>query len=375
MGFRYEPGTLRAAAKDMDELRLWVKEAREYASEHLDINTAFDEGFLNTFMFTHSSVESTTNDYLRDLQTLVDDVAEAFRTTDDTYRTVDRDRARVLDHIAGALPEGELEASKAETGEIPDQYWLITNWTDPTKHLLDPEVDPDIGGSSWWDLLSPSAFINSAVLQVTKFGATIGLIDHEVNVIEELCKPLSGDWNAYKRAGNALNHLGDFLYDVRTDFRGTANTLELPWKGNASDHARDFLYDAAADLSTASKELKEAGQNYEESAEAAKDFAKLLGIAVEVCTDTAAAAAIAAGAAGTAAASGFGLPIALIAGGYALSKVKKVVDAVRDALNAYKDLSDVVESSDGFLRGLGVVSGYLPLPDLAGGRDVPVVTP
>ena len=53
-----------------------------------------------------------------------------------------------------ALPEGELEASKAETGEIPDQYWLITNWTDPTKQLLDPEVDPDIGGSSWWDLIS-----------------------------------------------------------------------------------------------------------------------------------------------------------------------------------------------------------------------------
>ena len=133
MGFRYEPGTLRAAAKDMDELSLWVGEARTYAADHLDINTAFDEGFLNTFMFTHYSVESTTNDYLRDLQTLVGDVAEAFRTTDDTYRTVDRDRARVLDHIAGALPDGELEASKDETGEVPDQYWLITNWTDPTR--------------------------------------------------------------------------------------------------------------------------------------------------------------------------------------------------------------------------------------------------
>lgn len=373
MAFRYEKGALRQAATRLDDLQGWVGEARTYAEEHLPVHV-LDEGVLNTMMFTHSSVESTTTDYLRDLQTLVGEIATAFRQTDRTYRTVDTDRARVLDHMAGALPAGEVERSKAETDFVPDYYWTITNWTDPSVHLTAPDDDPDIGGPDWWDLLSPTAIINDAVWGVTEFAATIGLIDHPVNIIEELCKPISGDWNAFDRAGDALRHLGYFLDGAKTCFRGTGNSLDTAWEGNASDHARDYLYDLAADVDKAADEMRKAADGYEAAAESAKDYADALGEAVEVCLDTASAALIAAGAAGAAGATGFGLPIALIAGAYGLSKIKKVVSAVKAAFSAYETFKGVKSAYDAATSGFGVVSGYLPLPPV-GQSDVPVVKP
>lgn len=373
MAFRYEKGTLREAAQDLGDLRGWIGEARTYAADHLEVSWA-DEGVLNTLMFTHSSVESTTTDYLRDLQTLVGEIATAFRDTDRTYRTVDTDRARVLDHLAGALPGGELERSKDLTDDVPAQYWTITNWTDPTVNLIDPEVDPDIGGPEWWDLLSPSALINDAVWTVTEFASKVGLMDHPVNVIEELCKPISGDWNAFARAGNALRNLGFFLYGTRTCIRGTANTLEYPWKGNASDHARDYLYDLAADLDKASETLITAADGYDDASESAKDFGQALGDAVEVLTDVAAAAAIAATATAVASASGVGLLFALGSGAYAISKAKKVVDTVKSAFKAYETFKTVKATYDTATSGFGVVSAYLPLPPV-GQSEVPVVNP
>lgn len=372
MAFRYEKGALRSAATDLDDLRRWVGDARAYASTWLPVDLV-DRGLLNLVLGTHGSIESATSDLLRDLERLVGEVATAFRDTDRTYREVDTARARALDREAGALPAGELERSAAETDEVPDYYWTATGWTDASVRLTPPDDDPDLGGPEWVDALSPTGVVNSAVYGVTAFAAEIGLIDRPVDLIEELCTPISGDWNAFARAGDALRQLGYFLDDTRTCVRGTANALERAWEGNASDRARDHLYDLAADLDAAGDALAGAADAYRVAARAAQDYAEALQETVEVCLDTASAALVAATATAAASASGIGLPVALVTGAYGISKVRTVVTAVLLALDAYQAFAAVKENFDSAVGGFGIVDGRLSLPSIGEG-DVPVVT-
>ena len=360
MSFSYRSGTIGAAVDRLDDLQGWAGEGRAYAANHLGLSFA-DAGVLNQLAGTAGKVDTNTTAYLRDLRDLVGDVRGALKETARTYRAVDDERAERLDKLAKELEPGELGRTKALTEESQYVMYESSGWFDPSVRLTDPEGDPDVGGPSWWDLLSPTAMVNDAIYAVTKFAATIGLMDHPVNVVEEICKPISGDWNAFSRAGQALENLGGFVFETRYCFRTIAADLGDGWRGHASANARTYLYDVASDLTISAEVLTKAGQNYADAADAAKTFADVLSSLFEAITDTAVAAAVAVAATGGASATGIGLPVALITGGYALSRVKKVVDAVKDMLKALDDFRSVVDGVESTLGGLGVVSGYLPL--------------
>ncbi|MDG4857178.1 WXG100 family type VII secretion target [Streptomyces sp. T-3] len=165
---------------------------------------------------------------------------------------------------------------------------------DPMSFLTppgQPEAFPQgtpakiIGGIS--DALSPTYWITTA------FDIILG-----VNPLDEAVQWFAGDWEAFAKAGEALQNVGKALDGVADNIKSGNSALDATWDGNAADAAYVYFDEFAKKLGDCKETFESLKAVYDDLAQSAYTNAQgLKGILGAIC-DTAIIIGVAA-AAGT----------------------------------------------------------------------------
>lgn len=132
---------------------------------------------------------------------------------------------------------------------------------DPTRHLVEPTpVDPTVENGyanplDVLDILSPTGWVNYGIMELTG-----------VNVLVSLVQPLSGNWLAFSRYGDALRNLAPCTQDIGVNIQRATLTVDRTWHGNANDAAYMYFSEVAARTSGLQHLLREAVTSYENMA-------------------------------------------------------------------------------------------------------------
>jgi uncharacterized protein YukE len=162
---------------------------------------------------------------------------------------------------------------------------------DPTRHLVEPSpVDASVSGGyvnpfNLLDAVSPTAWLNAAIEGVTGF-----------NVLDAIVAPFTGDWEAFSKFGNALQHLAPCMQDIGVNVQSQLDIVDASWEGHASDAAYNYFNDLAAKTSAMQFTLREAADNYEKTATGVWELTQQLSNVVQSIVDQGIIVAVAASA-------------------------------------------------------------------------------
>jgi uncharacterized protein YukE len=153
---------------------------------------------------------------------------------------------------------------------------------DPTRHLVEPSpADPTVTAGyanplNLLDVASPAGWLNYSIAEITGF-----------NVLETIVKPFVGDWAAFSRFGDALNHLAPCMQDIGANIQTQLDVLDASWDGQASDAAYTYFNDLASRVSQLQTTLRQAAVNYERTATGVWQLAQQLANVLQSIVDQA----------------------------------------------------------------------------------------
>ncbi|MGQ0837378.1 hypothetical protein [Actinokineospora sp.] len=144
----------------------------------------------------------------------------------------------------------------------------------------------------------------------------------------------------------------------------SAQRMPDVWRGNAAEHAVAYLYELANTIDASTSPLFELASYYESAAKSCMDTRDVASDLLDKLLDPLAIAVLAAGAASAIAASGVGLPVALILAGFSISAIYTAAKFVVGLAKVAADLKTVVETTTAAQGRFGLISAELALPHL-----------
>lgn len=296
--------------------------------------------------------------------------ADAVAYARDYYARTDQASAEKLDAtIRGAdvIAEGK-GVPGISPGPSNRDLVRFQDMCEPTAHLGHVEYDDSAYGMDykpkWHEFISPSSQLRNAIYKVTGLAANIGLCDRAYDPFEVVLKPICGDWAGLARTGHVLNQVSGCVLDTAANLSWAAQCLPSAWDGNAADAADAHLYRLTKALRAAADSIDKMGAEYRSAARGAFDIADTIGGLLHEIADAAIAAAAAGAVAGGSAATGVGLPVALLAGLFGAYEIHRVVSGILDIISLVGKLDSLTSTLKSSANGFGEVSGDYPLPEL-----------
>lgn len=366
MGFSVEPDAVKALSKQVDRLEEHAIQGKSYVGSHTDIDFT-GEGLINLISGGHREVQDQVEHFLRKLaEPTASTTAEALVDAARYYRSTDDGAAERLD---ATFPENDVAEARRGLEEVTVQAGAFEDVADPTGNFQAPKDYHDqlAYEPKWWDLASPSSAIRSAILKVTELGTTVGVCDRAYDVYELVLKPVVGDWAGMRASADVFRNAGAAAEDMSANVRWSAHSMEEVWTGNAASSCQVHLLELAKALDSAKDPLGTIADEYESAAEAARDLRDALGPLVSDAGDAAMKAAASAGITVAAGSTKVGLPVALIVGAFAVSKIYAVVDILTTILDLIGAFEAAVSAFDSAAKSFGQVDAGNPLPELPEG--------
>jgi len=371
VGFSVDKNGLAAWPSQVDRLREDAVSAKKYVEDQTDINWT-GEGIANIIAGGHHEVYARTFDFFNVAGTgTFVDYANAAKHTLAAYTNTDQAGGERIDSTypgvgdadarAGGLDEVDYKVGRF--ADVVDAQAMLT----PIKDY-DPEfpLEPD-----WTHLVSPAAWVRDGIYKVTEFGSWIGACDRAYDPYELILKPLIGDWAGIRACADMFQNLAASSYAMAMNVNWSAQRMPEVWQGKASEHAIEYIYQLANNVNLAVRPFGEMAKHYESAAKSCNDTRGVVSDLLDGLLDSLAAALLAAGAASAIAASGFGLPIALILAGVSVSEIYLVARNVVRMVKVVADLKTVVDTVEAAQGKFGVISKDLELPTLPTVPELP----
>lgn len=297
--------------------------------------------------------------------------ADAVAYARDYYARTDQAAAAQMD---ATMPGANVAAeSRGVPGPATGPSNQLTRFHDvyePTDRLKG-DVEYEKGSAygmdympKWHEMISPASALRTAIYQVTKAAAAIGICDRAYDPYEVVLKPLCGDWVGMARVGLVLGQVSACVREVASNQSWAAQCVRSAWTGNAGDAASAHLFRMTKSLQGAAGAMDKMSAEYRAAAQGAFDFADVIGGLLSSIADAAIAAAASGAVAGGAASTGVGLPVAVIAGIVGAVEVHRVISGVMeiiDYIGKFDALASTLKSSMGQF---GRIDGDYPLPEL-----------
>lgn len=366
MGFRVDESGLQGLADFSGRLGEDAVASRKYFEDNTDIDWT-GEGLLNLLTGGHQSVQEHVSKYLGSLNDpIAANLHEQLSGSLAYYRRTDDSNAERMD---ATYQGGDVTAAKhgvqpqnSNAPRFADIY-TIEGFLKPIKdYNADYPHEPN-----WKDIISPSSLLRDAIWKVTGAAASLGICDRAYDPFEVVLKPLIGDWAGMRACGDAFENLGNALQAMGDNVQHAAEGTVDVWEGNAASHAEAYLYNLSKPPRKCQQPLVDLAKEYKEAAKGAYDFSRTIGVLIADIADAAIAAAASAGVAALAGSTGVGLPIALIVGAFTLSRIYKVVKAIRDVIDILVRLEGVLNAVNATAGDFGLIESGGALPALPGG--------
>jgi len=299
------------------------------------------------------------------------DTADAVTFARDYYGRTDQAAAARVDATwPGADVAAESRDVPGPTTGPSNQLTPFHDIYEPTDHLRG-HVEDEKGSAygldympKWHEMISPTSALRTAIYEVTKAGAAMGICDRAYDPYEVVLKPICGDWVGMARVGHVLGQVSDCLREIASNQSWAAQGVRTVWTGNAGDAASAHLFRITRALQGAADAMHKMGAEYRSAAQGAFDFADTIGGLLSAIGDAAIAAAASGAVAGGAAATGVGLPVAAIAGLVGAIELHTVISGILeviDYIGKFDALASTLKSSMGQF---GRIDGDCPLPEL-----------
>lgn len=222
--------------------------------------------------------------------------------------TVRGDADRVSDSItyyertdAAAAARSDLAWPGAERPDLLPvradpvvQTPAFADTVEPTSRLTPP---PDHSG----DLPHPFPALKAAsfaetlrelVWQVTELGTRLGLCDRPYDILEELVRPIVGDWPRLHACADVFRNIGAACVDVSENIGANQLAIHWAWSGNAADSCREHLVGVELSLRATDARLRQIAAAYDRVADDVGALSQKLGDALGHLADLAAIALI-----------------------------------------------------------------------------------
>ncbi len=360
MGFSVNTGALAGLPQMLDRRWHSLEAGRRYLATRAVI-PADQQGVLNACLAQHTRNITTLDHYLAvAAEQHVGRFSVAIGEAVTSYTRTDETSAARLD----LTYPGTVEIRNRMPAQVADQALTADLFADrhnPGSRYLAPEdyrgeYELDMTALDW---LSPTTMYRDLVWWVTSIAASIGLLDHPIDPLEEFCKPLSGDWAAFASCADVIACVGMEIGDDAVAIDAGAAALTRIWTGNAAGNCQASLYRLARELGRAPALLDQLAEQYRNTAEQMRSINEAMRAVITVIVDEAIDLAIDAATEG--AAAPFVAP-SLIGG------CKRLVQAVWKARGLIRDAWEVVRAfADGStidLTSLGLTPVVSPLPAL-----------
>jgi hypothetical protein len=360
MGFEVAPDGVEALHRQLDRAGQDASAMRGYWEQHAGVSFT-GEGLINLVRSADDRAEKAIGDFLNTLAgTTMPGVSDAVAQAAKYYRSTDQDAAARLDRT---MP-GAADHPTSGTRPIPATYSTAGAFADEFEPQDSLKPLPDYNAEmpyqpSWTDLASPTSLLRDAIWAVTGLGKTLGMCDRQYDIFEVVLKPVCGDWAGIKATGVTMSNLADALENVYFNIGRAQIDLAGCWHGNAADAAYDNIVAISRSCNDAAMSLWRLGPEYVDAAQACYSMSGVIGNLLSDVTDAAVVAAASAAAGGALAASGVGVPAALVLGAIALTRIWKVITAVWTIVHVIADMTSRVNALVGTIQSTGGNFGLL----------------
>lgn len=366
MGFRVDEGGLQGMVEFSTRLGEDATASRRYFDNNTDINWT-GEGLINILTGGHQSVQEHVSKYLGSINNpIATGLNEQLSGSLDYYRSTDDANEARLDEAYRGGDVGEAKQGTEPTNSNAPRFADLYTIEDFLKQVKDYNADFPYE-PNWKDIISPSSLLRDAIWKVTEAGTSLGICDRPYDPFEVVLKPLIGDWAGMRACADVFENLGNALQAMGDNIQHAAEGTSEVWEGNAGSNAQAYLYNLSKPPRNCQQPLLDLAKEYKEAAQGAYDFSRTIGVLISDIADAAIAAAASAAITALAGSTGVGLPIALVVGAFTVSRIYKVVKAIRDVIDILVRLEALLNSVKATAGDFGLIESGGTLPTLPGG--------
>ena len=243
-----------------------------------------------------------------------------------------------------------------QTPAFADTLEPTARLTPPPDHRGDlPHPMPVLKAGSFAEAL------RELVWQVTELGARLGLCDRPVDILEELVRPVVGDWPALHACADVFRNIGAACADMGENLATNQLAIHWTWSGNAADACREHLAGVELSLQATDARLRQIAAAYDRVASDVGALSQKLGDALGHLADLAAIALVEAEAAAITAPTGVG---PLIFGSAAAADFYKFYKAMMLGFEIGKAIDILVHDFAHELRGFASLDDPSTMPSV-----------
>ncbi|ADG97981.1 hypothetical protein Srot_1518 [Segniliparus rotundus DSM 44985] len=321
-----------------------TEDAKKYVEKHLEDLGMFNTGVAGavTWQTAISKIPEAREAVLANLDRLHELVTGSAKTvgeSGDEYKKLDLHHAQQIDDSFAEQPyEHYKPAGKPGAAE------------DPAAKLTDPKAEhkiPEVIGETF----SLGSWLSLGKLADEAIKAICG-----VNPGEWVAQRLTGDWEEFSKAADALRHVGDFYAAFGDNIGADLETMLQSWQGHASTEAGAYFTSLAASVQGQKGPLVALAQQMDITAEGVASFTDAAKGGLEDLMDKAITLGIEAAAAAASWETGFG-PLA--AGAFAAVTIykaeqtwKRIAEMLDKAWSAAQVVAGFTAGTMGALRDL-----------------------
>ena len=359
MTFSVDPIALKGLSDLLDRAHDDADAARRYSWDESDLELT-GEGLIYLLTGGHLEVRRGVMVWLGEVRDrAIGHTAVAVRDAVSHYQGADRASAERVDRtIPGADVAGardDLPPATPVMGPVAPSM-VFTEQVEPQNALRElPDYNDELPYvPTFPDLASPFALLRTAIYRVTDLASRIGIGDRAYDIAEVVLKPLVGDWAGLRACADVYRHTGEAVEQLGKNLLKAVDVMSLAWQGNAADSCAVHLAHVAKALLDSTSQFNAIAAEYEGAAKGAHELSGTLGNLLNDIGDAALTAA--------AGSTGWGLPVAVLLGGVALTKVYRVVHGIAEILKEVSRMQLYVSGINATIEGLGRVDSALTLP-------------
>jgi hypothetical protein len=377
--FFMDHSAVRGLHTMLDEATDYCRETERFIEKHSELDRPDTFGLFQSLYERHADVVDQAASWFHKaadpvMATTADKIGVAiqrFEHTENanTAAVIDAGVPTRIDTVDVSLPAWDRTQIPTETtpiGDVTGAFQWIQIPDQPLRDVDDHLDDPNLRyHPTAWDLLSgPATWARDIVITVSEFLAWLDFIDNPVDPLEELVKPVVGDWAGMQRFVDVLHQAGDAAERTGLGIDRARHMLEPVWRGRSADACVVWLGAVAQPLRDVPNELDAMADQYEAAVKGIIAFRTLLYDLVTSCIDTAVviAGALAIGGGGAAATGGLSAAVAGLVCG---AEIIAFCNAVNGARKAFNDAKMIMTAVETFQRNFGRLdAGGHQLPNL-----------
>jgi hypothetical protein len=384
---------VRGLGNMLDQATGYCRNTAEFIEKHSELERR--ENFFNWFESLHAAhpavVDQAASWFRKAADPVMATTASKIDTTVQRFeRTESANAAAVVDAgVPSRIDTVDVSLPPWDKTQIPTETTSIGDATGPFQWVQDPAGpvrgvddhldDPQLRyNPTAWDLISgPNAVARTTIIEVSKFLAWLGWIPHPVDPLDELVKPVVGDWAGLQRFADVLRQAGDAAERTGLGIDRARHMLEPVWRGRSADACVVWLGAVATPLRDAPDALDAMADEYERAVQGAVAFRNLLYDLLGSCIDAAfvIAGALAIGGSAAPATGGISAAVAGLICGAEIIAFWNTIEKIRSAFNDAKKIMTVVEAVQKDFGNLHVSRRMPNLPSVSGDASALSVLP